>query len=62
MLGAGIQHALKLQLAQLSGVHNRGWQAVKERVGCLRELDVAAQYESNPRSADHAWNSKTMPS
>ena len=32
VLGACIQHALELQLAELPSVHHRCWQAVKERV------------------------------
>ena len=46
VLGACVQHALQLQLAELPGVHNRRWQAVKERVSRLRELNVTASWQS----------------
>ena len=44
MLGACVQDALQLQLAELPGVHNRRRQAVKEGVCRIRELDVAATW------------------
>jgi len=45
MLGTCIQHSLELQLAELTSVHNKRWQAVKEGICCLWQLYVAAPWQ-----------------